>query len=98
MPTTSGAKGPGVGGEAHRGLWRPETRRSEEDDDGRRKKRGGARGQAAAERLEVPWPHGLVGEVPAEVTRRLREAGTQRRRAIKAAEQITGGGVEARFR
>jgi hypothetical protein len=40
----------------------------------------------------------LVGEVPAEVTRRLREAGTQRRQAIKAAEQITGGGVEARFR
>jgi hypothetical protein len=37
-------------------------------------------------------------EVPAEVTRRLGEAGTQRRWPIKAAEQITGGGVKARFR
>jgi hypothetical protein len=42
--------------------------------------------------------HEPVGEAPAEVTRGLRRAGTQRQRAIEAAEQITGGGVEARFR
>jgi hypothetical protein len=34
-----------------------------------RRKNGGARGQAAAEGLEVPWTRGSVGELPAEVTR-----------------------------
>jgi hypothetical protein len=52
-----------------KGLWRSGLQRNGEVDDDRRRKRGGAHGQAAAERLGVPWPRGLVGGVPAEVTR-----------------------------
>jgi hypothetical protein len=63
-----------------------------------RRGRAALAGEGAAGGLEVSGMRGSVGEAPAEVTRGLRKAGTQRRRAIEAAEQITGGGVEARFR
>jgi hypothetical protein len=71
--------------------------RNGEVDDGRRKKRGGARGQAAAERLGLPWPHGLVGEDPAEVAEGSWRCGAHRRRGISAAEDLPAAELRVKF-
>jgi hypothetical protein len=81
-----------------KGLWRPELRRKVEVDDDRRRRRSGARGPSATGRLRGSDYPGSPREAPAQVTKGLGGPGTQRRRRIEAAEQITGGGVVARFR
>jgi hypothetical protein len=81
-----------------RGLWWPGLRRKEEDDDDRRRRGSGARGPTATGGLRGSNYSGSTQEAPAQVIKKLREPGTQRRGRIAAAEQITGGGVVAQFR
>jgi hypothetical protein len=81
-----------------KGLWRLELRQKVEVDDDRRRRRSGARGPTATGRLRGSDHPGSPREAPTKVTKGLRVPGTQLRRRIEAAEQITGGGVVARFR
>jgi hypothetical protein len=59
--------------------WWPELQRKMVGDEVRAAKQAALVGKAAAERLEVPWTCGSVGELPAEVTRGLRWIRMQRR-------------------
>jgi hypothetical protein len=59
--------------------WWPELQRKMVGDEVRAVEQAALVGKAAAERLEVPWTRGSVGELPAEVTRGLRRIRMQRR-------------------
>jgi hypothetical protein len=63
-----------------------------------RKQRSGDRGWAEVGLLQACWSLKSKHTGPAEVLRGSARPKAQRRRAIGAAEQITGGGVAARFR
>jgi len=58
----------------------------------------GARGQADVGTLRVPGSLEPSRGVPAEALRWSGGTGRTRRRGIVAAEQLTGGGIKARFR
>jgi hypothetical protein len=75
----------------------PELPWKGEDDDDRWRRESSARGPTATGGLRGSNHPGPTQEVPAQVIKRLREPGTQRRGRIEAAEQITGGGVVAQF-
>jgi hypothetical protein len=61
------------------GLRRPELRWKEEDDDDRRRRGSGARGPTATGGLRGFDHPRSTREAPAQVTKGLREPGTQRR-------------------